>query len=213
MSNQIPSSRRVYRKGRRAEQEDETRRRITEAAVKLHGTVGPARTTIKGIAAEAGVQRGTVYRHFPDLDSLFLACSAHWASLNPPPDPAMWREIDDPDERLRQALTELYEWYVWAEPMLSNIYRDAPSVPAIAPAAETFQSRFEALHTALMQGRRRGGRAGIRVAAAIGHALDFPTWRSLTRDHGLRADEAVELMVALVDAAGQSPRRRTGRDS
>src|ERR1700730_7869849 len=101
MSNEIPSPRRVYRKRRRAEQEDETRRRITEAAVKLHGTVGPAGTPIKGIAAEAGVQRGTVYRHFPDLDSLFMACSAHWASLNPPPDPASWSAIGDPDERLR----------------------------------------------------------------------------------------------------------------
>jgi AcrR family transcriptional regulator len=208
MSNQILSSRRTYRKARRAEQEDQTRRRITEAAVRLHGTVGPARTTIKGIAAEAGVQRGTVYRHFPDLDSLFMACSAHWASLNPPPDPAMWSAIGDPNARLRHALTELYEWYAWAEPMLSNIFRDAASVPAIAAASESLQSRFEALHATLMRGRRRRGRAGVRVAGAIGHALDFGTWRSLTRGQGLRADEAVELMVALVDAAGEPPRRR-----
>src|SRR5436853_2800585 len=87
----MPSERkRPYRKRRRAEGEAETRQRITEATVRLHGTVGPARTTIKDVAAGAGVQRATVYRHFPDLESLFMACSAHWVSLNPPPDPAAW---------------------------------------------------------------------------------------------------------------------------
>jgi AcrR family transcriptional regulator len=209
MSDQRASPRRVYRKRRRAEHEADTRRRIAEAAMRLHGTVGPARTTIKAIAAEAGVQRGTVYRHFPDLDSLFMACSAHWASLNPPPDAASWREIEDPDQRLRHALTELYGWYEWAEPMLTNVIRDAPLVSAIAPAAEGFERGFEALHAALMDGRSRHGRARVRVAAAIGHALDFGTWRSLTRERGLQADEAVELMVALVGAAGAlTPRSR-----
>jgi AcrR family transcriptional regulator len=204
-------ARRAYRKRRRAEQEEDTRRRIAEAAMRLHGTVGPVRTTIKAIAAEAGVQRGTVYRHFPDLDSLFMACAAHWASLNPPPDAGSWLEIDDPDERLRHALSELYAWYGWAEPMLTNISRDAPLVPAIAPAAESFGQRFEALHAALMDGRPRRGRAGVRVAATIGHALDFGTWRSLTRVRGLQPREAVDLMLALIDAAGRPLRQQAGR--
>ena len=199
--------RRRYRKHRRAEQEADTRRRITEAAVKLHVTVGPARTTISDVAAEAGVQRGTVYRHFPDLDSLFLSCSAHWASLNPPPDPTAWSEITGQDRRLRDALTELYTWYVWAEPMLTNVYRDAPLVQASAQAGEGFQRHFQALHAALMNGRRTSGRARIWTAAAIGHALDFKTWRSLTRERGLSTDEAVELMIALI-AAARRPRRR-----
>lgn len=207
MSSESRNTGRVYRKRRRAEHEAETRLAITEAAVKLHGTVGPARTTIKSIAAEAGVQRATVYRHFPDLESLFLSCSAHWASQNPPPDPAAWRLISDPYERLRQALAELYTWYAWAEPMLTNVYRDAPLVPAIAHAGESFQRHFETLHDALMRGHRTRGRARVRLAASVGHALDFATWRSLSREHGLETDEAVELMIALVMAAG----RRQGR--
>src|SRR5579875_2063927 len=113
-SEKDSAPRRRYQKRRRAEREVQTRLRITEAAVKLHGTVGPARTTIKGVATEAGVQRATVYHHFPDLDSLFIACSTHWASLNPPPDPKGWRQIIDSDIRLRQGLTELYAWYDWA---------------------------------------------------------------------------------------------------
>ena len=202
MPNEIATSR-SYRKRRRAEQEAQTRLKITEAAVKLHGTVGPARTTIKSIAAEAGVQRATVYRHFPDLESLFLTCSAHWASLNPPPDPATWSQIPRPTERLRQALTELYAWYDWAEPMLTNVSRDAPLVPASAQASANFQRHFESLHTALMRGRQNRGRPRARIAAALGHALDFGTWRSLTRQGALETNEAVELMVALVAAAGR----------
>jgi AcrR family transcriptional regulator len=201
MANEIshPPTR-AYRKRRRAQQEAETRQHITEAAMRLHGTVGPARTTISNIAEEAGVQRATVYRHFPDLESVFLACSAHWASLNPPPDPAAWARIADPDERLRRALTELYAWYVWGEPMLANVTRDAAAVPAVV--REASQHRYAAIQAALVRGRRSRGRSRARVAAAIGHALDFATWRSLTRERGLEADEAVELMVALVEAAG-----------
>jgi AcrR family transcriptional regulator len=203
-------STRPYRKRRRAKHEARTRRRIIEAAVKLHGSVGPARTTIKDVAAEAGVQRATVYRHFPDLESLFASCSAHWASLNPPPDPATWDQITGPDERLRRALTELYDWYEWAEPMLVNVRRDAPLVPAMAGPSAATQRRFEALHSALMSGRRNQGRARVRVAAAIGHALDFPTWRSLAREQGLKRDEVVALMSALV-AAAAGVRRPAGR--
>ena len=201
MSSENPQTPRVYRKRRRAEQEAETRLAITEAAVRLHGSVGPARTTIKSVAAEAGVQRATVYRHFPDLESLFMSCSAHWAGLNPPPDPAEWSRVADPDQRLRQALTELYRWYVRAEPMLTNVYRDGPLVPASARAAEGFQRHFQALHGALMHGRQTRGRTRVRVAATVGHALDFATWRSLTREQGLETDESVELMIALVAAA------------
>ena len=204
----ISTATRPYRKRRRAEQEAETRQRITEAAMRLHGTVGPAHTTISDVAAEAGVQRGTVYRHFPDAESLFLACSAHWASLNPPPDPSAWARIADPDDRLRNALAEMYRWYEWAEPMLVNVTRDAEAVPALL--REGTQQRREAAVAALLHGRRSRGRARARDAAAIAHALDFATWRSLVRQHGLEPDEVVELMAALVEAAaGAGPTRRS----
>ncbi|HWX75201.1 MAG TPA: helix-turn-helix domain-containing protein [Solirubrobacteraceae bacterium] len=208
MPTETSSPRRTYRKRRRAEQEARTRLRITEAAVKLHGTIGPAMTTISGIATEAGVQRATVYRHFPDLESLFMSCSAHWASLNPPPSPEAWSQIVDPDERLRRALSELYEWYVWAEPMLTNVARDAPRVPASARASENFARHFEALHESLMRGRRTSGRARARVGAAIAHALAFATWQSLAREQGLANDETVELMLALAAASARLRVRR-----
>src|SRR3954454_19384323 len=94
------STDRKYELKERARRQDETRRRITEATVELHRTVGAARTTISAIAEKAGVERLTVYRHFPDEGSLFDACSAHWIEANPLPDPAAWAAIADPDERL-----------------------------------------------------------------------------------------------------------------
>src|SRR5690348_271597 len=102
---------RRYRKRRRAEHEQRTRQAITEAAVKLHGTVGPARTTVSAIAEEAGVQRATVYRHFPNDQALFAACSGHYMAMHPPPDPARWADIADPADRLREALTAVYRWW------------------------------------------------------------------------------------------------------
>src|SRR5215210_7954708 len=119
MSNQSsPATRRPYRKRRRAELEAVTRLRIAEAAVDLHGSVGPARTTISAVAERAGVQRATVYRHFPDEDALFDACSSHWMAQHPLPDPTAWAAIENPDQRLRVALGELYDWYADGEHML-----------------------------------------------------------------------------------------------
>jgi len=115
-----------------------------------------------------------------------------------------FRTDDDPtliDERLWHALSQLYLWYAWAEPMLANVFRDQALVPAVARAGEGFRRQFAGLHGVLMRGRQKRGRVGIRVAAAIGHALSFGTWRSLIRDGGLETDEAVELMAALVAAA------------
>jgi AcrR family transcriptional regulator len=192
---------RRYRKRARADAEAETRRRITEAAVKLHGSVGPARTTIKGVAEEAGVQRATVYRHFPDEEALFAACSAHWGALNPAPNPEPWAAIKDPDERLRTALGELYAWYERGEQMLTNVVRDAALVPAMRVATGGRRTAMAAYTEVLMAGRRERGRRRERVSAAIGHALDFTTWRSLVSEQGLDTEEAVSLMAGLVASA------------
>jgi len=190
--------RRRYEKRRRAENEAETRLRITEAAVKLHGSVGPAKTTVSAVADEAGVQRATVYRHFPDEDALFAACSSHWIASNPPPDPSRWASVDGPAERLERALDDLYAYYERTERMLENNTRDVALVPALRPSMDAFLAYFDAAAEVLMEGRRLRGRARARARAAIGHALAFETWRSLVRRQGLRRREAVALMARLV---------------
>ncbi len=195
-----PASSRTYRKRKRAEAELLTRERITRATVDLHETVGPAGTTVKAIAELAGVQRATVYRHFPDEQRLFDACTALYFSRHPMPDPRAWAQIPAPGERLSQALAELYAWYGETEQMVSNSIRDIEKVPAAT--AEGFLGYFAEIGTVLMSGRPERGRARARVSAAIGHAIGFPTWRSLVREQGLRDAEAVALLAAMIDAAG-----------
>lgn len=193
--------RRRYNKRRRAVQEERTRRRITEAAVELHGSQGPARTTVSAIATKAGVQRATVYRHFPDEEALFAACSSHWSAAHPLPEIEQWAAIADADERLEVALDELYAYYRRGESMLGNLLRDQESVAVLRPLMAEFWEFLSAGRDVLTAGRGAHGHSARRIRAAVGHALAFATWRSLTRDQGLRDREAVKLMVRAVAAA------------
>jgi len=186
---------------KRADDIAETRRRIVEAAVRLHGSIGPAATTISALAEEAGVTRLTVYRHFPDDQSLFAACSAHWAAAQILPDPAAWSRIGDPTQRLRTALADLYRFYRSAEPMLTNIHRDRSALPKdIRERNDATDARYRDL---LLQPFtvRRGHRK--RLGAVLGHAVSFGTWHSLCVDNRLSDREAVEAMAALVRATAE----------
>ena len=199
MSNET----RPYRMRKRAELEEQTRRRITESTVELHQEVGPARTSISAIAERAGVRRSTVYRHFPDEEALFGACSSHYRAANPPPDPQGWAAIADPAERLETALHELYAFYGRTEAMYTSILRDEPVVPVLQRQLAGFYGYLGAVRDILVAGRGLRGRAGRRTRAAVGHALAFPTWRSLTREQGLVQDDAVAVMCALVEGASR----------
>jgi AcrR family transcriptional regulator len=197
MSDQI----RPYRMRRRAELEEQTRRRITESTVALHEELGPARTTISAVAERAGVRRSTVYRHFPDEEALFAACSSHWGAANPPPDPRAWAAIADPGERTETALQGLYAYYGRTEGMYTSLMRDEPLVPIVQRLLGDFYGYLRAIQDILMAGRGVRGRAARRTRAAIGHALAFPTWRSLTREQKLTERDAVALMCALVEGS------------
>jgi AcrR family transcriptional regulator len=194
---------RPYEKKRRAELEAETRRRITETAVELHGTIGPSRTSISAIAERAGVRRSTVYRHFPDEAALFAACSSHWAAANPLPDIARWQSIEDPDERLRTALGELYGFYRRTEGMMDNLLRDERIVPLVGRLFGPFHEYLAAARDVLVGGRSVRGRRRDQTRAATGHALAYTTWRSLTREQELDDAQAAELMCRFVAEAAR----------
>jgi AcrR family transcriptional regulator len=197
----MTDEKRPYRKKRRAELEEQTRMRITESAVALHGTLGPSRTSMSAIAEHAGVRRSTLYRHFPDEVAVFEACSAHWAAEHPPPDLGAWAAIEDPDERLETALGELYAFYRSGESMLANLHRDEPLMPTVKQFFSAYHQFIAATRDVLMRGRGARGKARTRVLAAVGHALAFGTWRSLARDEGLADAEAAQLMCRLVREA------------
>jgi AcrR family transcriptional regulator len=193
---------RSYRMQRRAESQLQTRLRITESAVALHGTVGPSQTSMSAVAAHAGVRRSTLYRHFPDEAALFDACTAHWAAANPPPKLDAWSAIDAPDERLTVALTELYGFYRQTEPMLDNLFRDEATVPLVEEHFAVFRAYLDAARDTLMTGRNVRGAARRRTRAALGHAIAFSTWKSLVRTEGLNDADASALVRSLVTATG-----------
>ena len=197
----MSEQKRKYEKKRRAEAEAQTRLRITESAVELHGSLGPARTSMSAVAEHAGVRRSTLYRHFPDERALFGACSSHWAEANPPPDIGAWAGIEDPDERLDSALAELYAYYRKTEGMLDKLLRDASTVPVVNELMGGFRGFLEEAAKVLMQGRGLRGNAAKRTRAAIGHALAFRTWQDLTGTQELGDGAAAELMSAMVGAS------------
>src|SRR5919206_4157116 len=199
----MSDEKRTYRMKRRAELEEQTRRRITESAVALHEELGPAQTSISAIAERAGVRRWPVYRHFPDEEALFDACSSHWRAANPPPDPQAWAAIEDPAARTETALRELYAFYGRTHAMWTSLLRDEPLVPFIQQQMRLFAGYLDSIQQLLMMGRGRRGRAARRTRAAVGHALAFATWRSLAREQGLSDDDAVALMRGLVEDAAR----------
>jgi AcrR family transcriptional regulator len=178
----------------RAESMEETRLRIVEATSLLHQSLGPAHTTISGIAERAGVTRLTVYRHFPDDESLFAACSAHWTAQQRLPQPSVWANASDAEERLHVGLTDLYRFYRSGEPMLRRIYGDWDYLPATIQAQ--LSQRDRAFRDVLLEpfGTSRQPKELVGV---VGHAVSFWTWRSLCLDNGLTNASAVSAMTAL----------------
>jgi AcrR family transcriptional regulator len=198
MSSEMGKTR-TYELKKRAERQDETRRRIVEAAVELHTTIGPARTSVAAIAERAGVTRPTVYAHFPDADALFRACSGHVRETVPPPELEPWRSIEDPAARLCTALEELYAYYTRLEPLLENVLRDAAVLPIVREVG-AYRARYvEQVREVLLPGWPVTPTTRVRLGRAIGHALDFRAWQSL-RGQGCSNDDAVALMLVFVRA-------------
>jgi AcrR family transcriptional regulator len=186
---------------RRAEQVDETRLRITEAAMRLHTSIGPSATSIAGVAEEAGLTRLTVYRHFPDMAALFAACSAHWFDLHPGPDPRTWAAIADDETRINAGIAGIYAWYEEAGNELFPIHRDEVDVPE--PARSGIVARRHALADSLLGDPSSvGADAQRRRRAVARHVIDVRSWHAL-REDGLTAAETVELAVRFLLAAGR----------
>jgi AcrR family transcriptional regulator len=191
---------RRYELKKRADEMAETHRRITEAAIELHGSVGPSRTTMSAVAKRAGVERRTLYRHFPNEADLFAACSTHYFNAHPWPDLDEWRAIRDPQRRLELALDELYAYYESTEPMFSNVLRDADLVDFARDAVAPLQGFVEEAAEILAVGRRARGRRRELLRGALRHALAFSTWRSLSTN-GIGRSDAAKLVTALVERA------------
>jgi AcrR family transcriptional regulator len=190
---------RTYTLKKRAEQQAATRKRIVEAAVKLHSSIGPAATTFSMIAKEAGVQRHTLYAHFPDERSLTIACSGHVHETDPMPDAAAWRDIADRRERLAAGLTAIYAWYARHAALMACVMRDiehhAPTQEAVALRVAPVVAGW---HEVL------GANSSAKQRAMLHLALSFFTWRTLVREGGLKQGAAVGIMVRAIECAKEA---------
>jgi AcrR family transcriptional regulator len=190
---------RTYTLKKRAESQAETRRRIVEAAVDLHGSIGPAQTTFTMVAERAGVQRHTLYAHFPDERSLLMACSGLFHEQAPPPSAEPWRRIVDPGERLRAGLTAIYAWYERHAQLLSCVLRDAEHSPLVREISQLRLGPIRAVYDEVL-----GAKLNARQRALLQLALSFFTWRTLTGEAGLKSAAAVKAMTDAIACAGKS---------
>jgi len=197
---------RTYQLKRRAVTQAETRQRIVAAAVELHSTLGPAQTSLSAVAERAGVQRHTLYAHFPQERDLALACSALALARDPLPDPEEWRHIAEPEERLRRGLAELYAWYERNAGLAACVLRDA-EIHALTREIATLRlgPPMAALRQALTEAVGRSPKRRALLAVALG----FHTWRSLVEESGLGRAAAVDAMARAVLAP--APSRTTKR--
>lgn len=169
-----------------------------EAAVDLHGSVGPAATSISMVAERAGVQRHTFYAHFPDERSLFMACSAFAFERDPLPDAEPWRAIEDPRERLRVGLSAIYDWYERNAELTACVLRDAEHHALTREVNQLRAGSTIAAHHEVL-----GEKLNAKQRALLPLALSFYTWRTLARESGLKQSAVVEAMVRAIDCAGE----------
>lgn len=190
---------RKYTQKRRAEQQTETRQRIVEATLDLHSTVGPGRTTLSMIAEHAGIQRHTLYAHFPDERDLYMACSGLHAERHPPPDAAPWRGIEERGERLRAGLSAIYDWYERNAVLIACVLRDREHHALTKEVSDLrFGPCIAAWHEVL------GSKLSAKQRPMLAVALSYHTWRTLVREAGLKQGAAVKAMVQAIDCADKS---------
>lgn len=188
---------RKYNQTLRAERQDETREKIVEATVALHEELGPANTSIKAIAEKAGVQRLTVYRHFPDDVSLFLACTSHWFELNPPPDMAGWAQVNNAVERSHTALLAFYRYYRRTEKMWRAAYRDVDRIEALQGPMGQFEAYLDQVRDDLLASWDIKQDNKKTLAVTLRHCLRFSTWASLKHEH-LSDKKMAELVMGWI---------------
>jgi AcrR family transcriptional regulator len=197
---------RNYKMHKRAEAQGEIRERILRATMSVHDEKGVAPTTYGDVAERAGVGVATVYRHFPKIGDLIMACGGHvWAEMQPPtPDSAAttFAGLKSRRERLLRLVEELDAFYERGSLRLALASRDRAIVPEVHGFLTAVEAGTEALvrealgPEALQEGQ-------IKVALAL---LSFPSWQAFRRQH-LSAGDTVEAQLQLLQSAIGTPAR------
>jgi AcrR family transcriptional regulator len=190
---------RKYDMTRRASSVAQTRRRIVDATLELHGEQGIAATSWDDIAARAGVGVGTVYRHFPSLDELIPACGEITRHVVALPDPqgvaSLFDGVDAPVERIERLVREAFAIYERGAPQLRAIRSEPDVHPNVAEAGE----EVEAALTALVDAAVAPSKITPAERALVRAMIDLGTWQAL-HDQGLGPAEAVDAVSQMLAA-------------
>jgi AcrR family transcriptional regulator len=183
---------RDYRQGRRGDAAEETRRRIVEATFALHGEQGIAATSMKQIAARAGVSIGAVYHHFPTYDDAIRACGAYSDETVPPPSSAIFAGLDRADERVERLASEVFGWFE-RMPVFEHVRCDQDRLPVLRPFVEGEEQNRIALMSEALEplGIEKDQ---VRTAAAL---LDIAVYRALSRA-GLNTSDAASRIADVI---------------
>jgi len=204
--------RRTYRMGRRGELADETRRRIVEAASQLHSEQGIAETSMKQIAARAGVSVGAVYHHFPTYDDAIGACARYTTDHAPLPGLEIFDGLTSTADRIERLVKELFGYFEQL-PILERVRCDANKFPPLRLFLDEQDRRIGALVSAAL-GIKQARSGTVDTVAAV---LDFAVYQALQRT-GFSTKQAASRITDVIFAwltgtpnkAGQRPKRQKG---
>ena len=199
---------RSYRQTVRAQSVEETRRHIISAARACVLRLGYRRMTMEAVAEEAGVARGSVFRHFQSKAELLRAVEADAALRGGAA--ALVEEVSDLDplEGLRRAIREGSR--VWAREarVFREFYGEAPFDAALRPLVLDKEAQRHEVVANLVRRLSLAGELQTERAAtpdAVADALwvltGFATFDALTSVRGLSPDETSTLIEQVFSAA------------
>ncbi len=181
---------RTYNSRHRIESASHTRQAIVEAAIKMHGE---GVTTLAAVAEKAGVSLPTLNKYFPTREDLFLACTAHFATQLDRPSPEALRAIEDPGERLRRVVRDVYHLHEQSMGQMWGGYRLEDESPVLARTiAESEQQTASTASILPYEDVVGDHETAYRFACA---ALNLLTYRALRIRNGLSFEDAVKHMT------------------
>lgn len=194
---------RPYNSATRLAQQSALKERIAQAAAELHKGQGVLGTSHAQVAQEAGVSVPTVYKHFPTLEALVKACSAHVASQAPgfPAEQILQApNLTDAARALVRAMDAQHAYFApWA------IWHEERHVATLGAMAARQRGELMLLCEAVLS-RHRGPGDHRSMAAWWQALLSFNLRESLVVGHGLsRTSYRRSLVSLLLAACGPQP--------
>jgi AcrR family transcriptional regulator len=181
----------VARTGRRPGRSG-SREAILDAARRSFAERGYDRTTIRGVARDAGVDPALVAHYFGPKDALFAAA----LELPRAPVDALAAALDAPDGELGARIAETF-LSVWDSPGAGALVALLRSASANEQAAETMRQFARAELVPRIAERLGGRRAELRAALIVSQLIGLAMMRYVVRMEPVASASASQLVARL----------------